>query len=83
MHHVIDSFEPFYPLMRNGGGRRPDGTMRSWSVSDGTTLATPIDVNDPRLPDLSELGICGIGNIKDILASGTTRRQVFMDLLQE
>lgn len=73
---TLAGFEPFLPPMRGGGGRRPDGSAKSWAIYDSNGWRT-VDADDPELPYLSQVAILGIGNIKDILVSGVSRQDEF------
>ena len=69
-------FVRFQPLLRGGGGYRPDGTEKSWMTWDGFAW-THVDKSSPELPSLSECTIYDIGTIKDFLVSGRTVDDLF------
>ncbi len=69
-------FKPFFPPLRGGGGKRPDGTLKSFMIYDEAGWR-PVDRDDPVLPSLSVCRILGIGTIKDLFVSGMTRMDVF------
>ncbi|MGD1885239.1 MAG: hypothetical protein ACFB11_23555 [Paracoccaceae bacterium] len=76
----IPNFESYRPLMRAGGGVKPDGSgTLPWYIDDGQNLER-VDPDDDRLPYLSDVGLAGLGFMDDLYRNDQTPERQFRRL---